>query len=170
MNRHLLIEYPATLPHALHMTPAEFEREARFAMAARLLELRWVSLERAVELAATDHPTLLTRLAELCSQDLTPETRQKDAPDAKRTSPDPDPNSKSTVRKITDDGTEARDELRRAGLLALVNALGAVGMVRFIQQFDSGRGDYSTERDHILGNPTVDELVDELERRRRQDS
>jgi hypothetical protein len=43
-------------------------------------------------------------------------------------------------------------------------------MIRFVQQFDSGSGDYSTERDHILGNPTVDELVDELERRRRQDS
>jgi hypothetical protein len=51
-------------------------------MTARLLELKRVSSEQAVDLAATDHPTLLTRLAELCSQDLKPETRQKDALDA----------------------------------------------------------------------------------------
>jgi len=169
MNRHQLIEYPSTLLDARRMTPAEFEREARFAMAARLLELRRVSLEQAVELAATDHPTLLTRLVELCSQDLTSETRQKDAPDAGLTSHDPDPNATTTARQITD-GTFTRDELRRAGLLALMNALGPIGMIRFIQQFDSGRGDYSTERDDILGNPTVDELMDELERRRSQDS
>jgi hypothetical protein len=39
-------------------------------------------------------------------------------------------------------------------------------MARFLQQFDPGRGDYTAERDGILGSPTVDELVDEIERRR----
>ena len=33
MNRSIQIEYPSTLPDALHQTPAEFEREARLAMA-----------------------------------------------------------------------------------------------------------------------------------------
>ena len=33
MNRSIHIEYPSTLPDALHQTPAEFEREARLAMA-----------------------------------------------------------------------------------------------------------------------------------------
>jgi hypothetical protein len=65
-----------------------------------------------------------------------------------------------------DGGTATPAELRRAGIDALVKALGPVGMARFLQQFDLGHGDYTAERDRILGNPTVDELMDELESRR----
>lgn len=65
-----------------------------------------------------------------------------------------------------DGATATLPELRRAGIDALVRALGPVGMARFFQHFGLGRGDYTTDRDRILGNPTVDELVDELERRR----
>jgi hypothetical protein len=71
----------------------------------------------------------------------------------------------SAVEPI-DGSTATPAELRRAGIEALVKALGPVGMARFSQQFDLGLEDYTTERDRILGNPTVDELVDELERRR----
>jgi hypothetical protein len=71
----------------------------------------------------------------------------------------------SAVEPI-DGSTATPAELRRAGIDALVKALGPVGMARFFQQFDLGHGDYTAERDSILGNPTVDELVDELERRR----
>jgi hypothetical protein len=56
------------------------------------------------------------------------------------------------------------------GIEALVKALGPVGMARFLQQFDPGRGDYTAERDGTLGSPTVDELVDEIERRRKNPS
>lgn len=65
-----------------------------------------------------------------------------------------------------DGSTATPSELRRAGIDALVKALGPIGMVRFLQQFDLVRGDYTAERDTILGDPTVDELVDELLRRR----
>ena len=58
-------------------------------------------------------------------------------------------------------------ELRRAGIDALVRALGPVGMARFLQQFDSGHSDYTADRDRILRNPTVDDLMAELEHRRR---
>ena len=54
-----------------------------------------------------------------------------------------------------------------AGIDALVRALGPVGMARFLQQFDFGYGDYTADRDRILGNPTVDDLVTELEHRNR---
>ena len=37
-------------------------------------------------------------------------------------------------------------EVRQKGLSALKKALGPVGMVRFIQQFDSGSGDYTKEK------------------------
>ena len=64
-----------------------------------------------------------------------------------------------------DGGKATLPELRRAGIDALVRALGPVGMARFLQQFDPGRGDYTADRDRIVGNATVDELVDEIERR-----
>jgi hypothetical protein len=37
-------------------------------------------------------------------------------------------------------------------------------MARFLQRFGSGQGDYTAERDRILGNPPVDEVMDELKR------
>ena len=53
-------------------------------------------------------------------------------------------------------------ELRRAGLKALVDALGPVDAVRFMQQFESGDGDYTAERHKILGNPSLDDVLHEL--------
>ncbi|MCD8148434.1 MAG: hypothetical protein LUE92_02495 [Clostridiales bacterium] len=37
-------------------------------------------------------------------------------------------------------------EVRNAGFSALKDALGPVGMVQFIQQFDLGYGDYTKEK------------------------
>ena len=65
-----------------------------------------------------------------------------------------------------DGSTATPAELRRAGIDALVRALGPVGMARFLQQFDPGHGDYTADRDRILANPTVDDLMGELEQRR----
>lgn len=72
----------------------------------------------------------------------------------------------NAVVETIDGGSATPAELRRVGLDALVKALGPIGMARFLQQFAPGHGDYSAERQVTLGNPTVDELVDELERRR----
>jgi len=57
------------------------------------------------------------------------------------------------------------DQIRHAGVAALVEALGPAGAVRFLQQFDTGKGNYTGERKDLLGNPTVDELIKELESR-----
>ena len=40
----------------------------------------------------------------------------------------------------------------------------------FLQQFDPGHGDYTADRDHIVGNPSVDDLMGELEQRRQSPS
>jgi len=68
-------------------------------------------------------------------------------------------------QRLIDGGNATLAELRRAGIDALAKALGPVGMARFLQQFDPGRGDYTAERRHILGNPSVDAVMDEIERR-----
>jgi hypothetical protein len=64
------------------------------------------------------------------------------------------------------DGRSSPLELRRAGLEALAKALGPVGMVRFMRQYESGSGDYSKDRYSLLGNADVATLTDEIERRR----
>jgi hypothetical protein len=38
------------------------------------------------------------------------------------------------------------DQIRLAGLKALNQELGPVGMIRFLQQFETGSGDYTKER------------------------
>jgi hypothetical protein len=52
-----------------------------------------------------------------------------------------------------DGATATLPELRRAGIDALVRALGRVGMARFFQHFGLGHGNYTAERDRILGMP-----------------
>ena len=59
-------------------------------------------------------------------------------------------------------------ELRREGLQALLDRLGPAGTVRFLQQYDMGRGDYTKERRRWLDGVTIDEVVEDIERRRGQ--
>jgi hypothetical protein len=57
------------------------------------------------------------------------------------------------------------ETLRQAGLDALQRALGAAGMARFIQLFETGKGDYPAERWQWLpGDADVKTVADEIER------
>ena len=53
-------------------------------------------------------------------------------------------------------------ELRSRGFDALVDALGWVNAVRFIQQYESSRLDYTLERSRILPEWTPDHLLGRL--------
>lgn len=55
------------------------------------------------------------------------------------------------------------DEIRRAGIEALVRGLGVAGMLRFMQQYEPGHGDYTRERLTLLGNPSAGEVMGEME-------
>ena len=59
-------------------------------------------------------------------------------------------------------------ELRRQGLEALTQALGYVGMVRFLQQFDSGHGDYTKARHQWQDELTVTDVMALIKKRRKQ--
>jgi len=65
--------------------------------------------------------------------------------------------------------TMTLEEVRRTGLQALSRDLGPVGLVRFLQQFEVGYGDYTTERHRWLGDPTVQDISHEIEGARRAD-
>ena len=58
--------------------------------------------------------------------------------------------------------------LRKVGLEALFKSLGPVGMVRFLQQYEMGAGNYTKERDLWLKDIDVDSIVAELKKRRRK--
>jgi hypothetical protein len=53
-------------------------------------------------------------------------------------------------------------EVRQEGLAALAERLGPVGMVRFLQQFETGYGDYSVERHTWLGPVDVKTLTERI--------
>ena len=52
-------------------------------------------------------------------------------------------------------------EIRKIGLKALENALGPVGMVRFIQQYEKGYGDYTKEK-YQQPDYTIEEISKQL--------
>lgn len=56
------------------------------------------------------------------------------------------------------------NEIRKAGIEALAQTLGPIGMVRFLQQFDTGKGDYTKEREQWLGEMTIDDILKGIEK------
>lgn len=58
-------------------------------------------------------------------------------------------------------------ELTTSAIRVLCRELGVVNTVRFINQFTTGYGNYTEERDQIIGDLTVDEIVTEIKRKRR---
>jgi hypothetical protein len=56
--------------------------------------------------------------------------------------------------------------IRKAGLEALAKKLGPLGMVRFLQQFETGRGDYTKERGQWLKDMDVQEIASVIRKKR----
>lgn len=48
-------------------------------------------------------------------------------------------------------------EIRKNDYKALIESLGVVGMLRFLQQLEIGSGDYTLER-HQVSEPTLEEF------------
>jgi hypothetical protein len=51
------------------------------------------------------------------------------------------------------------EEIRELGLEALRERLGRVGMIRFLQQFETGGGDYARERHAWVDRMSLEQLV-----------
>jgi hypothetical protein len=50
------------------------------------------------------------------------------------------------------------DEIYREGLKALRDRLGRSGMIRFLQQFETGRGDYARERHQWVDRMSLQDI------------
>ena len=61
------------------------------------------------------------------------------------------------------------NQIRQAGLEVLSRELGPVKMVRFLQQFEMGQGDYTKERQALHENKkqSVKELVEQIRKNRK---
>jgi hypothetical protein len=62
--------------------------------------------------------------------------------------------------------TMTLDQIRINGLGALTRELGVVGMIRFLQQFETGHGDYTRDRYTWLPDADVATLVKTIQRAR----
>ena len=62
--------------------------------------------------------------------------------------------------------TMTLEQIRVTAYRALLQELGPVNLVRFLQQFETGYGDYTQERDEWLDQYTVEEIAQEVQRRR----
>ena len=57
-------------------------------------------------------------------------------------------------------------EIRTIGFDALLRELGPAGAIRFIQQYESGRGDYTRDRKRTLPKKSVREIGAEIMKER----
>jgi len=62
--------------------------------------------------------------------------------------------------------TMTNEQIRQVGLEALYEKLGQVGLARFLQQFETGKGDYTAERHTWLSGSSIPDIVREIEQRR----
>jgi len=59
-------------------------------------------------------------------------------------------------------------EVTERAIDALVRELGVADTARFLQQFGAGYGDYSSEREALFGQLTLDEVIEQSKRYGRQ--
>ena len=57
-------------------------------------------------------------------------------------------------------------EITTTAITLLCRQIGPINTARFLNQFTSGFGNYTEERDEMLGDATVDDLFAEIKQRR----
>jgi len=58
------------------------------------------------------------------------------------------------------------NEIRKKGFEALFESLGPSGMLKFLEQFDMGLGNYTEERKQWLKDQDIDTIIKEIEKQR----
>ena len=55
------------------------------------------------------------------------------------------------------------NQIHELGIEALVDKLGAAGMIRFLHQYETGKGNYSVDRHQWLTVPDVETLASQIQ-------
>jgi len=58
-------------------------------------------------------------------------------------------------------------EVNQRAIGLLYKELGVVDAVRFLKQFTQGYGDYTQEREILFANQSLDDIVNEIEKKRK---
>ena len=59
-------------------------------------------------------------------------------------------------------------QITQEAIQVLYQEIGVVDTVRFLNQFTTGYGDYTTERDALFANMTLDDILADIKARRKQ--
>ena len=59
--------------------------------------------------------------------------------------------------------TMTQQQIRLTGIELLSRHMGLTGMIRFLQQTETGYGDYTKDRAGLLGDPTIEELAERIQ-------
>lgn len=63
--------------------------------------------------------------------------------------------------------TMTLNQIQQTGLQALSRELGPLGMIRFLQMFELGEGDYAVERHQWLDEQSVDDITKRIRQQRK---
>ena len=55
------------------------------------------------------------------------------------------------------------NQIHELGIEALMSKLGAAGMIRFLHQYETGKGNYTVDRDQWLTVPDVETLANQIQ-------
>jgi hypothetical protein len=66
---------------------------------------------------------------------------------------------------ITD--TRPLIEINQQAISLLYKELGVIDAVRFLKQFTQGYGNYTQEREEMFANKSLEDIVNEIEKRRK---
>ncbi len=64
-------------------------------------------------------------------------------------------------------GVRPLAEINRQAIRLLYEELGVIDAVRFLKQFTQGYGNYTQERDSLFADMSLDEIVNQIEQRRK---
>lgn len=59
-------------------------------------------------------------------------------------------------------------EISRQAIRLIYQEMGAVNAARFLKQFTAGFGDYTKEREALFDHKTLEQIMGEIEQRRKQ--
>lgn len=54
-------------------------------------------------------------------------------------------------------------QIQQTGMEILAREMGTTGLIRFLQQFDLGHGDYTVDRHQWLKNVSVDDVLAQMQ-------
>ena len=60
----------------------------------------------------------------------------------------------------------SQEEIRTIGLEVLARELGPTGLIRFLQMYENGNGDYTDDRERILPRQTAAQITEKTRRSR----